>query len=263
MPSEVGLEKTDIMFGLLALSEAPAVPEAAWLDDEEKSRFDAMAGPIRPREFLGGRFLAKSMAGRILGIEASAVRIEVERGGRPFIPHPHELNIGLSHTREYAACALSRMRIGLDIEELGCKNGLERVESYAFSSCERDSLACLTGEDRERRFFRMWTLKEAYLKRLGRGVESIRRAPSFPIDDEEQIMAIGGEPCCYMSFELGDSLVGALAFDTPLEADSSCEARILIDPRYAPSADEALRVCSLFLYDAELIPRSPHHRPAL
>jgi 4'-phosphopantetheinyl transferase len=263
MASEVALEKTDIVFGLLALSEAPAGPEAACLDEKEKRRFEAMAGPIRPREFLGGRSLAKTMAGRILGIEASAVRIEVERGGRPFIPRPHELNIGLTHTREYAACALSRMRIGLDIEELGCKEGLVRVESYAFSSRERDSLACCSGEERERRFFRIWTLKEAYLKRLGRGVESIRHAPSFSIDDEEHIKASGGVRCRYLSFELGDSLIGALAFDTPLEAGSSCEARILIDPRYAPSANEALRVCSVFSRDADLIPRPPRPRPAL
>lgn len=221
----------DIVLGVLELSAAPADADGAWLDGAERARLAAMSGPIRPREFLGGRFLAKSMAARILGVRPSEVRIEVEAQGRPRIAAPEALHLGLTHTRDYAACALSRSRVGLDLEELGRKGDLKGVEDYAFSPSEK---AFAAGERRELRFFAIWTLKEAYLKRLGLGVPEIRRAPSFDLGPGGAISAAGGEACGYSCFALGQRIVGAMAYDLPAGGRRGWAPRVAIDPGFEP-----------------------------
>jgi phosphopantetheinyl transferase len=229
----------DIVLGVLELSAAPPSAEGAWLDGAERARLAAMSGPIRPREFLGGRFLVRSMAARLLEIEPSAVRIEVEAEGRPRIAAPEPLFLGLSHTRDYAACALSRSSVGLDIEELGRSGDLEGIEDYAFTPTER---AFTAGPDWERRFFAIWTLKEAYLKRLGLGVPEILSAPSFSLGTDGALRAEGGEPCGYLCFGLGESIVGALAFGRDPAAPVGRGPLASFDPRFAPGSREAATV---------------------
>jgi len=232
--------EADIVLGVLPLSAAPTSAAEAALDEAETARLATMSGPIRPREFLGGRFLARSMAARLLGVGAREVRIEVEEKGRPRVSAPARLGVGLTHTRDYAACALSRSDVGLDLEELGRKGDLEGVEDYAFNEEER---AFVRGPDRERRFFAIWTLKEAYLKRLGLGIPEVNRAPSFTLGPDGRLVASGGESCGYLCFALGGSIIGALAFDLPGDG-SGGGPRIAFDPRFAPPA--GMRAAVLF-----------------
>jgi 4'-phosphopantetheinyl transferase EntD len=224
-------DEAEIVLGFLALSEAPAGAGGAWLGGDERSRLNAMSGPIRPREFLGGRFLLRSMAARLLRAEPGEIEVEVEEKGRPRVVAPDRLFVGLTHTRDYAACALSRSRIGLDLEELGRAGDLEGVEDLAFHPEER---ASLEGPDRERRFFSIWTLKEAYLKHLGFGVPDIEQAPSFTLGPGTDLSASGGRNCGYACFELGGRLIGALAFDLPEAAPGGRVPRVAIDPRFGP-----------------------------
>lgn len=224
-------DEADIFIGFLPLSESPSTAEGAWLDESERSRLAAMSGPIRPREFLGGRFLLRSMAARALGAEPGGIEIEIEEKGRPGVVAPEGLFVGLTHTRDYAACALSRSRVGLDLEELGRKGDLRGVEDIAFSPEER---ASLIGPGREARFFSIWTLKEAYLKRLGLGVANIQRAPSFALGPGGSLRAEGGEACGYACFALGERHIGALAFDYPDGSPGGRSPRAALDPRFGP-----------------------------
>jgi hypothetical protein len=224
-------DEADIVLGFLPLSESPTTAEGAWLDEAERSRLAAMSGPIRPREFLGGRFLLRSMAARLLGARPDEIEVAVEEKGRPGVVAPEGLFVGLTHTRDYAACALSRSRVGLDLEELGRKGDLRGVEDIAFSPEER---AALIGPDREARFFSIWTLKEAYLKHLGLGVPNIEMAPSFALGPDRAVRAEGGEDCGFACFALGGRHIGALAFDYPTGAPGGGPPRVALDPRFGP-----------------------------
>ncbi len=233
--------EADIVLGVFPLSEAPATAEGAWLDEGERARLAAMSGPIRPREFLGGRFLARSMAGRALGAEPSEVRIEVEEKGRPSIAAPERLSLGLTHTRDYAACALSRGSIGLDLEELGRKGELRGVEEIAFTPSERAAVEGLSGPERELPFFVIWTLKEAFLKLKGMGVPEIERAPSFAMGPDGGLRVSGGGECEFLAFSLGSSIIGSLAFGIDGPDAAAGPATIAFDPRFAPAPGMEMR----------------------
>lgn len=84
---------------------------------------------------------------------------ELVRGerGKPFFPGAPGLQFNLSHSRGAAVCALHDKPVGVDVELL--------------RKAPRRLAAGMEDGD----FFRLWTAREATVKREGRGVEALLR----------------------------------------------------------------------------------------
>lgn len=94
-------------------------------------------------------------------------------GGKPFFPDLPQYHFNLSHTRGLCLCALSDRPVGVDIEVVRPRRpGLPR---YVMSEEELRGFDG-TWED----FARIWTLKEAYCKYLGRSIFPPRTVPAPP-----------------------------------------------------------------------------------
>ena len=78
-------------------------------------------------------------------------------GGKPYFPQYPHIHFNLSHSRGAAVCALSGEPVGVDVELL------------------RPPPRRLAGEMGAEEFFRLWTAKEAAVKRRGLGVAALRR----------------------------------------------------------------------------------------
>lgn len=89
------------------------------------------------------------------------------RWGKPYITDgPY---FSLSHSGEYAACAVSAEEVGLDIQkirEISC----DRLAHRFFTEKEWKALLGCDEAERDRLFYRLWTRKEAYGKFTGRGL---------------------------------------------------------------------------------------------
>jgi 4'-phosphopantetheinyl transferase len=68
---------------------------------------------------------------------------------------------------------------GVDVERLGRVTSMSSVARTVFAPVERDELLALGEEQREARFYRLWTLKEAFAKATGRGLSLPLRDISF------------------------------------------------------------------------------------
>lgn len=75
----------------------------------------------------------------------------------------------ISHSKDYAACAVSNEPIGIDIEYVKM-NKLPNPEKILHPE-EAQTLAFITNpSEKSKYFFECWTLKESYLKNLGIGL---------------------------------------------------------------------------------------------
>lgn len=109
--------------------------------------------------------------------------------GKPMIDlnyHPvaSELEFNLSHNKSLVVMAVAFKRlIGVDVETR--RNNLDRsmVERF-FSVSEIDELKNLD-DDWNERFFEIWTLKESYVKALGKGL-------SIPVDSLSFNLQVAG-----------------------------------------------------------------------
>ena len=82
-----------------------------------------------------------------------------EPGGKPFFPDRPDICFNLSHSHGAAVCALHDKPVGIDVEKL------------------RPAPRRLAEGMEDEAFFRLWTAKEATVKRSGQGIAALRRLP--------------------------------------------------------------------------------------
>ena len=92
--------------------------------------------------------------------------------GKPSLADYPEVHYNISHADGICACMVSESECGIDCEKVGkCREGAMK---RAFSETEKALVE--NASDRDLMFFRLWTLKEAYVKALGTGI-------SYPLKD--------------------------------------------------------------------------------
>ena len=90
-----------------------------------------------------------------------------EHGKPSIIGHPH-IHFNLSHCREAALCVLSDRPVGADVESIGRYS--QRLARYTMNDAELAQIARAARPEVE--FVRLWTMKEAFLKRSGEGLRT-------------------------------------------------------------------------------------------
>ncbi len=98
-----------------------------------------------------------------------------KRFGKPFIEgtgDETQLQFNLSHTNGLVACAVAPdIPIGIDVEVISDKLSTLEMAPTVFTASELADLQALAGRQEQfRYFYRLWTLKEAYLKCVGDGL---------------------------------------------------------------------------------------------
>ncbi len=149
---------------------------APLLAPSEIVRVNAFRSRKRQTEWMAGRLAAKTL-GRVRADKTCAlsdVGVAYHPDGAPYLEQVPAFSLSISHAHGYAVAGLghsSRTAIGVDIEKKQPLD-IEALLRTAFSDRERRSMD--PGD--QNRFFACWTLKEAYLKYLGRGFrESLKQ----------------------------------------------------------------------------------------
>lgn len=108
--------------------------------------------------------------------------ISLDRNGKPFLTNHPEICFNITHCDNFAACVFSATPIGIDAELPGYVP--EILIGHALSDCEKDFLSIHSTElfQTQEWFWRFWTLKEAYFKRSGIGVDTDLTSVSFTFD---------------------------------------------------------------------------------
>lgn len=128
--------------------------------------------------------------------------------GKPYLKAYPDLHFSLSHSGRIAVCALAGQEVGVDIQQFGrIRDGLaERFFSPEDQQLIREWEEY--GVRREEMFFRIWTIKEAYMKLTGegmsQGLHSTRILPGFEM----------GRKCMLSWKSLSDSVADRGVFST-------------------------------------------------
>ena len=98
--------------------------------------------------------------------------------GKPYLKEKNDLYFTLSHSKHYVICAVADCEIGADIEP--SSSARPAVLRRCFSPEEQAWI----GED-PKRFARLWTMKEAYMKLTGTGLSVPAKDIRLPIPPQE------------------------------------------------------------------------------
>ena len=139
-------------------------PSAADLADAEKYPADD-----RRRRFLQRRAVLRGLAGRALGCTAAEIEIAHDAQGAPQVASPAgRLHVSVAGRVQLAAFGLSYAPIGVDLEPIGAV--IEPAWNILHPS-ERSWLEGQAAAELHKAFLKIWTVKEAYLKMLGLGLQ--------------------------------------------------------------------------------------------
>ncbi|MDR2718912.1 MAG: 4'-phosphopantetheinyl transferase superfamily protein [Treponema sp.] len=140
-------------------------------------------------------------ARRILSPEGDIAR---DAAGRPFFPN-RDADFSISHSGALAAVSLvegKNLRTGCDVELVRPRSKARAIAQDFFTAPERDYIES-GGSFDETRFYRIWTLKECFLKLRGLSVFDMAGAPSFISGDGQfAFSASGASPILFNIYEL-------------------------------------------------------------
>lgn len=105
-------------------------------------------------------------------------KMEYEAGGKPFLKEYADVHFNLSHSGEYVCCGAGREPVGVDIQKHTVVK--DRLALRFFTKEDNRILAEHSDREREELFFRMWSIKESYMKLTGEGMKM--GLDSFEID---------------------------------------------------------------------------------
>lgn len=114
-------------------------------------------------------FLRRTLAA-YRGCRVAEITLEIGPHGKPALADG-ALAFNLSHSGSRAALALARgIEVGVDIEVPARPRPHVALARRYFCAAEAEAIAAAGDDEREARFLRLWTAKEAVLKALGRGL---------------------------------------------------------------------------------------------
>lgn len=167
------------------LDADPSSLEAAeaLLSEDEKVRARSFVAAHHRSRFVAGRARLRSLLGEHLDLDPRTLVFVQNEFGKPWLAHHPSVHFSLSHSEDRAVLAVSdTLVVGADIERVRALEHLDLARRY-FHPNEVAAIEKLARrEEQLRAFFGIWTLKEAVVKSLGRGL-------SIPLDAFEVSIA--------------------------------------------------------------------------
>ncbi|MFD7033104.1 4'-phosphopantetheinyl transferase family protein [Streptomyces sp. NPDC059917] len=126
---------------------------------------------IRER-YAASRRLLKHAAAAALRAEATDLELAYGPTGRPYLRGCDQIDISLSHTDDLLLVGLTtRGLVGVDAERADRRIYSRGLDRHICTPAERLMLSELPEEGRNPSLVRLWTLKEAYSKAIGQGIQ--------------------------------------------------------------------------------------------
>jgi 4'-phosphopantetheinyl transferase len=181
-----------VRYAFTAELARPALRERclALLSEAERARQARFRFARDQDSYLLAHALVRGTLAALLGEDARALQFEDGEHGRPELVTPQttpRVRFNLSHTEGLVACAFALEHdVGVDVEHVDRRVEIAELSKSVFSPSERERLLGRADEHaRRQRFFELWTLKEAYIKAVGKGLALPLRAISFELDAGE------------------------------------------------------------------------------
>ena len=134
---------------------------------------------------LVSRALVRYLIAEVTRQDPESLCFSTNEHGKPFLVGFPEIHFNLSHSHGAAVCALCRnAAVGVDVEDMGRHTDLSIAKRF-FSSYETALVSKASGAEKRKLFFDIWTLKEAYIKAVGKGLSIPLNSFSFNANETE------------------------------------------------------------------------------
>lgn len=181
---------------LAALGDPETASYRRILSADERDRLERFRVTGPAQQFLTARALLRAALAEETGVPAGNLSFDYTAYGKPYVAAPAPARgtpCNVSHTHGLVACAIGEnCTPGVDVETIERDLDVQRISDGYFCESEKEALQAQAPAERQARFFKTWTLKEAYIKARGKGLSIA--LDSFLVTSDDQKPTIHFDP---------------------------------------------------------------------
>ena len=145
----------------------------SWLNREEQARWRKFRLEAPRREFALCRAALRALLCRRLACANGELAFDEGQHGKPGARvggKSAAISFNVSHSGCHGLIALAeRGRLGVDVEPRSTRRDLDILITETLTPAEKSRMADVGANRKRQLFFRLWTMKEALVKALGKG----------------------------------------------------------------------------------------------
>lgn len=146
-----------------------------YLSVSEISEMAVLKSEEKLHQYLTSQWLLKNLLSSLLQIPASEISFQKGPLGKPYLSEKQnglKLDFNISHTKEITLIGFAKeMQIGVDVEKIVERKYSEHLATRFFKPSEVQWITQASDhQEKLKRFFRIWCMKEAVIKTIGGGI---------------------------------------------------------------------------------------------
>lgn len=106
--------------------------------------------------------------------------------GKPYVYNLQEYHFNISHSGDYVVCVTHNRPVGIDIEFI--KPVSLEIAKHYFSKEEYESIMRQPEDSRISYFYDFWTMKESFIKAIGKGLHIPLNSFVFKVTEEKEFI---------------------------------------------------------------------------
>lgn len=163
------------------------------LSDAERDKAERLINAQVRVRYISARGLLRKVLAAYLTCDPGRLQFALGAHGKPYLPGK-AIYFNLSHSRDSVLLAVSNLEdVGVDIEAVKPRKSMLEMARRCFSEKEFTAWLLLSPPERISAFFRLWTIKEAFVKAVGRGLAVGLERCEIDIRDYGRFLAVPEE----------------------------------------------------------------------
>lgn len=140
------------------------------VSDKKKNQFSRFVHQEDAYRSLLGEVLIRSTLSHDMGVSHHELKFDYNPYGKPLLHNNPDITFNISHSGNWVAMILDHEghAVGVDVEKTVPLN--LAFAANLFAPRENQILASKTGDAQLEYFYQLWTLKESYMKAVGKGL---------------------------------------------------------------------------------------------
>jgi 4'-phosphopantetheinyl transferase len=144
---------------------------SSYLSLKEQEQAEKYAFPYLRRRYIISHGLLRILIEKYTSINPSDIEYTYNKYKKPFLKQSPELYFNMSHSKEYVSYVFSyNVLVGIDIEFINSDIDINNLLSFIASPNEIIDFSMLDTQYKLLTFYKVWTMKESFLKALGIGL---------------------------------------------------------------------------------------------
>ncbi|PGD99984.1 4'-phosphopantetheinyl transferase family protein [Bacillus pseudomycoides] len=153
---------------------------------EKKKKINRYVKKEEAYRSLLGDVLIRSVICKQYKIFNQDIKYDYNEYGKPYWKGSNHFSFNISHSEDWIVCIVDKFPVGIDIEKI-CPANLE-IGSHFFSDEEVEDLNAKSSFGKVDYFYDLWTLKESYIKAIGKGLSIPLNSFTIKKNKEEDII---------------------------------------------------------------------------